>query len=186
MVPPVGSSSRVSSRPVVVLPQPDSPTRPRGWPCGTAKSMPSTARTAPIFRRKTTPRVTGKCRVRPVTFSRSPVLVPVPGPVDPVCDGALIWPAPSSPASRRHFGLGLPDPFPGLLALAGGQVARHQVTGLDLTQVRHLRLRTPVGFLGVGATGMEGAALGHPDQAGRRARDRQQPLGPDLVDAWHR
>ena len=32
-LPPVGSSSRVISRPVVDLPQPDSPTRPSVSPC---------------------------------------------------------------------------------------------------------------------------------------------------------
>ena len=49
--PPVGSSSRVISRPVVVLPQPDSPTSAerlaRARP---SKSRPSTAWTAPTWR----------------------------------------------------------------------------------------------------------------------------------------
>ena len=36
-LPPVGSSSRVTSRPVVVLPQPDSPTRPSVSPLRTSK-----------------------------------------------------------------------------------------------------------------------------------------------------
>ncbi len=46
--PAVGSSSRVTSRPIVDLPQPDSPTTPSVSPALTVKSMPSTARTAPV------------------------------------------------------------------------------------------------------------------------------------------
>ena len=61
--PPVGSSSRSTSLAVVVLPQPDSPTRPRVWPRPTEKFTPSTARTTPIVLAKT-PRFTGKCLVR--------------------------------------------------------------------------------------------------------------------------
>ncbi len=60
MLPPVGSSSLVSNRPVVVFPQPDSPTRPSVWPCDTDRSMPSTACTWPTACRNTTPLVTGK------------------------------------------------------------------------------------------------------------------------------
>ena len=58
--PPVGSSSRVISRPVVVLPQPDSPTSDSVSPRSTSKSSPSTARTAPTWR-CSSPRRTGKC-----------------------------------------------------------------------------------------------------------------------------
>jgi hypothetical protein len=43
ILPAVGSSSRVSSRPVVVLPQPDSPTSDSVSPLRTLKSRPSTA-----------------------------------------------------------------------------------------------------------------------------------------------
>ena len=70
--PAVGSSSRVSSRPVVVLPQPDSPTRPSVCPAGTEKSTSSTACTAPTRCRMMMPRVTGKCLVSPVTWSSAP------------------------------------------------------------------------------------------------------------------
>ena len=38
MPPEVGCSSRTSSRPSVVLPEPDSPTRPSTEPRGTARS----------------------------------------------------------------------------------------------------------------------------------------------------
>ena len=41
--PRVGSMARRTSRPVVVLPQPDSPTRPKVSPASIAKLTPSTA-----------------------------------------------------------------------------------------------------------------------------------------------
>ena len=74
IVPAVGSSRRVSSRPVVVLPQPDSPTRDSVSPLRTAKSRPSTACTAPALRRNR-PLRTGKYLRNPVTWSRSSVIV---------------------------------------------------------------------------------------------------------------
>ena len=48
--PEVGCSSRSSSRAVVDLPQPDSPTRPNVSPRLTSKEIPSTACTAPRLR----------------------------------------------------------------------------------------------------------------------------------------
>ena len=49
-LPPVGSISRRTQRPAVVLPEPDSPTRPTILLRGTAKLTPSTAlTTAPPF-----------------------------------------------------------------------------------------------------------------------------------------
>ena len=50
--PLVGSVSRSSSRAVVDLPQPDSPTSPSVSPRRTSKETPSTALTAPTCRRK--------------------------------------------------------------------------------------------------------------------------------------
>src|SRR5690606_34596839 len=64
--PEVGVSSRTTIRPVVVLPQPDSPTRPSVRPAGSEKSTPSTAWTLPE-RSRSGPDRTGKCLVRPVT-----------------------------------------------------------------------------------------------------------------------
>src|SRR6267143_4829351 len=58
------------ARPVVDLPQPDSPTRPSVSPFSTKKSMPSTARTAPIWRWKMIPCVSGKCILSAVTVRR--------------------------------------------------------------------------------------------------------------------
>src|SRR5271167_1430871 len=57
-------------RPVVVLPQPLSPTSPKVSPRRTVKSIPSTAFTSPTFRLTTMPSVTGKCIRKPLT-SRS-------------------------------------------------------------------------------------------------------------------
>src|ERR1700758_435726 len=57
-------------RPVVVLPQPLSPTSPRVSPRPTVKSIPSTAFTSPTLRLMTIPSVTGKCICSPLT-SRS-------------------------------------------------------------------------------------------------------------------
>jgi hypothetical protein len=77
--PSVGSISRVSIRPVVVLPQPDSPTSESVSPFLTVKSSPSTACTALVLR-CSSPRRTGKYLRRPETASRarSPaVTVPV-------------------------------------------------------------------------------------------------------------
>src|ERR1700729_839576 len=48
MTPPRGSS-RMIDRAVIVLPQPDSPTRPRHSPAATARLTPSTARTVAFF-----------------------------------------------------------------------------------------------------------------------------------------
>src|SRR5699024_5499027 len=48
--PSVGSISRKSIRPVVDLPQPDSPTKPSVSPFCNVSETPSTALTAPIFR----------------------------------------------------------------------------------------------------------------------------------------
>src|SRR6185295_2512163 len=58
------------ARPVVDLPQPDSPTRPSVSPFSTKKSMPSTARTAPTWRWKMIPCVSGKCILRACTLRR--------------------------------------------------------------------------------------------------------------------
>ncbi len=48
------------ARAVVLLPQPDSPTRPSVSPCWTVKLTPSTARTKPCWRFKSQPREKGK------------------------------------------------------------------------------------------------------------------------------
>src|SRR5579884_1066408 len=51
-------------RPMVDLPEPLSPTRPRVWPLGMERETPSTAWTAPIWRWMMMPWVMGKCITR--------------------------------------------------------------------------------------------------------------------------
>ena len=58
--PAVGSMSRRIVRPVVVLPQPDSPTRPSVSPGATSNETSFTALTAPTCRANT-PFLIGKC-----------------------------------------------------------------------------------------------------------------------------
>jgi hypothetical protein len=60
ILPSVGTSSLMTVRPSVVLPQPDSPTRPSVSPARSDRSTPSTAWTWPTRRLKT-PAVIGKC-----------------------------------------------------------------------------------------------------------------------------
>ncbi|GAV33936.1 hypothetical protein ROTAS13_01595 [Roseomonas sp. TAS13] len=55
IVPALGSISRITSRAVVDLPQPDSPTSARVSPRFRRNPTPSTARTAPIWRASTMP-----------------------------------------------------------------------------------------------------------------------------------
>src|SRR5262245_41989286 len=56
-----------TARPVVLLPHPDSPTRPRVSPRRTSNEMPSTAFTLPTWRRTTAPAMTGKWTFRSFT-----------------------------------------------------------------------------------------------------------------------
>ena len=65
--PAVGSIRRSTRRPVVDLPQPDSPTSASVSPRAISKLTSSTARTSPTSLRRTTPRVIGKCFTRPST-----------------------------------------------------------------------------------------------------------------------
>src|SRR3989442_16021276 len=63
MRPAVGCSRSSTSFAVVVLPQPDSPTRPSVLPGSMVNEMSSTALTTAVARAKS-PRRTGKCLVR--------------------------------------------------------------------------------------------------------------------------
>src|SRR5690349_16253687 len=67
--PAVGAISFMIIRPVVVLPQPDSPTSPTVSPRRMSKLMPSTARTAAGGPLAQSPRRTGKCLTRFLTSS---------------------------------------------------------------------------------------------------------------------
>src|SRR5262249_38219901 len=138
--PPVGSSNRVSIRPVVVFPQPDSPTRPRVSPADTSKSRPSTACTAATWWRKTIPRITGKCLISPDTDSRTSP--PGAGAVAVgATDGSGALTRPPRWGSQAWSHLLGPDPAPHL----GREMAGDQVTGRRLPQRRHEGLRGAVG-----------------------------------------
>ena len=87
-LPEVGSIRRRIQRPVVVLPQPLSPTSPSTSPSCTANDTPSTARTWPTVR-ESSPFLIGKCFLRSVTsrmigvsgvmWRRRPAAEPDPG-----------------------------------------------------------------------------------------------------------
>ena len=62
----------MTQRPRVVLPQPDSPTRPKVSPCSTLKLTPSTALTV-CFLREKKPLLTEKCFFKPLTSKRGGV-----------------------------------------------------------------------------------------------------------------
>ena len=68
MLPASGSISRISSRAVVDLPQPLSPTMPSVSPLRTLKLTPSTARTVATVAPNSPPRM-GKCFLRPESSS---------------------------------------------------------------------------------------------------------------------
>src|ERR1044072_1188848 len=179
--PEVGSSSRVISRPMVDLPQPDSPTTPRVSPWRTSKSRPSTACTAPVCR-CSSPFLMGKCLTRPDTVSRgSGVVVACSGTV---IFGSFVSVTASAPSQLRRNLFG-PDPRTVLLRhVAGGEVP---VAARHLAQLRPLGAGDVVPrHIGVRAARVEGAAGRHVDQAGRGALDRDQPLGLVTVDAGHR
>src|SRR5262245_45293542 len=76
MAPLVGCSSIRIIFIVVVLPQPDSPTRPTVSPAPTVYETPSTAFTRPIVSWKISPLVTGKCFFRSWISSSSLLIVP--------------------------------------------------------------------------------------------------------------
>ena len=82
VVPPVNGVRRRIVRPMVVLPQPDSPTRPSVSPWRTVKLTPSTAFTQAVTFCNT-PERTGKYFFRSCTTSRSlfaVVIVAMPTP----------------------------------------------------------------------------------------------------------
>src|SRR2546430_14782908 len=74
MRPAVGCSRSSTSFAVVVLPQPDSPTRPSVLPGSMVNEMSSTALTTAVARAKS-PRRTGKCLVRFVASRTGPAML---------------------------------------------------------------------------------------------------------------
>src|SRR6185369_17648529 len=148
-------------RPVVVLPQPDSPTRPRVSPRRSAKLTPSTARTVPA-RPPNIPPPTLKCLTRSRTSSSAS---PPPAP------GAAVTVAPSA--------RGL------ILSLQARRLpARADVAGVAHRLQRRRLVRAPVDA--EGAARGERAARGQPREVGRLPVDGRQPGLPRLVQARHR
>src|ERR1700712_4735860 len=179
MRPDVGSMSFVTARPVVDLPQPDSPTSPRVSPSCTTNETPSTAFTGLPVRPIRPADLPGKCLVIPSTSSRglgvgTAELVPASGAIV-----VMAWP------SRSDVGpdLGRED----LATLLRLDVAADRVR-------RRRRQRVPgLGLAGIArpvvlerAARVEHAALRDVDQRGRGARDRGEPAGPHPVHARHR
>src|SRR4029434_10089502 len=118
MAPAVGSSAARMSLEVVVLPQPDSPTRPSVSPALMVKLMPSTAFTQP----RTLPNrrlATGKCFLRSRTSSNGSLTrklfacQPAPGS-SPVPYGLFTWFLVTAPVAGMLAA--------GMEATAGGQV----------------------------------------------------------------
>ena len=90
ILPLVGSYMRMSVRPSVDLPQPDSPTRPNVSPRRMARSMPSTARTTCLVRPKKW--CTGKCLHSPVASRMTSDVAPVAlAPQRTASSGVTCW-----------------------------------------------------------------------------------------------
>src|SRR5712691_1432338 len=119
MVPAVGSSAARMSFEVVVLPQPDSPTRPRVSPVLMVKLTPSTALTQPRRRPRKEP-PTAKYFLRPRTSSNG----------SPTCGLLEGLPAPDGPAVTQVL-------LAGLLSTATVQGVR--ATGLEAAARRQGR-----------------------------------------------
>ncbi len=76
MLPDVGSVNFKIVRPAVVLPHPDSPTKPRVSPACKSNEMPSTALTTDFLR--SLDFLTGKCLVKLVTLRIVSLLISAP------------------------------------------------------------------------------------------------------------
>src|SRR3954452_21925633 len=204
--PEVGSSCRVIRRPVVVLPQPDSPTRPRDWPFFSSNETPSTAWTWATVRRITPPDLTGKYFLRSRTSRR----VSLPTPPAGVWAGStselvtmLILPSKRVRVDfcqlRNHLtrrrvnevGSDLRQHFLGVDLARIGQVTALQVV---LTAVAGHQVgqggpaQVTWHLVDVGTARVERAALGRVEQARGVPGDRDQPgvgVTADVGDAAH-
>src|SRR4051812_22519334 len=206
--PSVGSISRSSSRAVVDLPQPDSPTRPSVSPRMTSKLTPSTALTAPTWRWKKPARI-GKCLKRPST---SMIFSPADGVAPCVSDAATLIRTSRSPphrgresppkaasATRGSYGLllfhhvvtrvlrldALAQLAPELAADLGHEQARDLMTRV----ARHgfeLGVDLLVRLAHVRAAGVERAPARQVDERRRPARDRHELLAARRVQARDR
>src|SRR3954453_18481326 len=151
--------------------------------------MPSTAWTAATCRWSSPLRI-GKCLTRPCTDTSSGA--PARGPsvvrVAPGRASGGCWLIVGSLSRRSRAGsqLRLDLVAPDLSPLLAGHVAGHEVIACGLDQLRPFGLAQAVVALGECAARVEGTALRHVDQAGWRPLDRQEALGADPVEPWHR
>src|SRR5699024_1179427 len=99
MRPSVGVSSPATIRSVVVLPQPDGPSSAKKWPCGTTRSIASTAvKFANCFvsvsSRRSPPfspfMVSATCDIGPFSFVSAGLLLVERHQVDGVCQHVLV------------------------------------------------------------------------------------------------
>src|SRR5712692_2837970 len=157
-LPLVGSSRRITARPNVDLPQPDSPTRPTVSPVLISRSTPSTACTWPTTR-CITPEETENQTLSSLTSTSGSAVVHARVSVLATASGTF------------ELRPGLRDPARGPLRVANrlkrGHVARAPV---DLEC----------------APWMEGAPGGQVDEVRRQALDRLQRLVPIGVEPWDR
>ncbi len=100
MMPPVGSSSLRMVRPTVVLPQPDSPTRPSVSPGAIANETSSTALTVAVFDESRPPALMEKYLCRPSTASSGSARLPPPAHAPTADTRELAQAAPAPPACR--------------------------------------------------------------------------------------
>ena len=179
--PAVGSSRRVSSRPVVLLPQPDSPTREASRP----RARRSRGRRPPGRRRPgagAAPLRIGKCLTRPGDREQ------VVGSLGTLrAAGAL-----GGRVGESHGSCSF------LTAAAGSRRARSRwrsvsAGGRRRSALARCRSRSGRSVLGrppfcsrSAQRGLNAQPLRHVDQARRGALDRQQPLGALPVEARHR
>src|SRR6266849_960401 len=157
--PAVGSSRRATHLPMVDLPLPDSPTRPRISPGPIAKDTPSTARTtAP---RPNRPRETWKCIARSRTSRASG------------CEIAELSATSGVLGRHRRVQVAL-----GAGVEAGGQVRCHLLSvWLELGQRRVAPL------VGAGTPRGEHAVGGWLAPCGHKARDLAQAAATETIEA---
>ncbi len=169
----MASMRRSTARPVVDLPQPLSPTRPRVSPFSTEKLTPSTAYTVPVWRLRT-PDLIGKCFLRSRTSSR--LTTPPLSRSAAACsrmDRALVDGDPAADAVVRADDLERRPLVAALRALVGAAADERAARG-QRDEVRRLPL-----------DGREPRLLGHVES---RQRAQQPPrvrvvrVVEDLVD----
>src|ERR671922_1155917 len=166
------------ARPVVDLPQPDSPTSPSVSPRRIENETPSTARTAPTLRWKMMPCVSGKCITSLRTSSRTsaPVALGVDSGLVATATAVVLDPCRVLRASSFSGSLGE-------AALAAGEPAGGLVgVWAHVEERRHFR---PALVGGVDAPRVKRAVVGQVDQVGRQPLDRHEALLARLIEARH-